>query len=157
MNLAVAVPLTDTRSSLPVETDKVPAPAGAEDEDDDGDDGDEDEPAAGDGFVVAEAEPGAPGDRKASGAVVPPGIEGEGADPFPARPDGPPRAEDGPEVLTDAPWEDPPAAPADGGPWCDPARTPTAMAPATVTPVALPARTACRWCRRRTTARPRAV
>ena len=81
MNLAVAVPLTDTRSSWPDEIDKVPARAGddaaAEDEE-------EEAPAAGDGLVVAaEDEPSAPGDRKASGAVVPSGAEAEGADPFP--------------------------------------------------------------------------
>jgi hypothetical protein len=100
----------------------VPALVGSDGVDDDGvdDDGvdDDEEPAADVGFVVAEAEPvapGAPGDRKASGAVVPSGVEAEGADSFPPRPDGPPRAEDGPAVLADAPCVDPPAAPADGG------------------------------------------
>jgi hypothetical protein len=46
----------------------VPALAGTGVWDDDG--WDDDEPAADDEFVVAEAEPGAPGDRKATGAVV---------------------------------------------------------------------------------------
>jgi hypothetical protein len=90
VNLAVAVPLTATRSSLPVDTDKVPTLADdgddgddeADDEDDDEDE-DEDEAAPGDGLVVAEAEPSAPGDRKASGAVVPSGVEAEGVGPFP--------------------------------------------------------------------------
>jgi hypothetical protein len=92
VNFPVAVPLTATRSSWPVETDKVPALAGSDGVDDDGvdDDGvdDDEEPAVDVGFVVAEAEPvapGAPGDRKASGAVVPSCVEAEGADPFPPR------------------------------------------------------------------------
>ena len=87
VNLAVAVPLTDTRSSLPVETDKVPAladdaDADADDADDADDEDDAEEPAAGDWLVAAEAEPSAPGDRKASGAVVPSGVA-EGAGPLP--------------------------------------------------------------------------
>jgi hypothetical protein len=75
-----------------VETDKVPALADAWDEDGWDDDGwDDEEPAAGDEFVVAEAEPGAPDDRNASGAVVPFGVEADGVtDPLP--PGGPPRA-----------------------------------------------------------------
>jgi len=51
---------------------------------DDGDDGEDaaEEPVAGDWLVAAEAEPSAPGDRKASGAVVPSAVA-EGAGPLP--------------------------------------------------------------------------
>jgi hypothetical protein len=59
VNVPVAMPLTDTRSSWPGETDKVPAPAdvGEDGLDDDGDDDnvDDNEPPADEGFVVAKA------------------------------------------------------------------------------------------------------
>ena len=97
---------------------------------------------------MAEAGPGAPDDRKATGEVVPSGVETAGVVPFPPRPDGPPRAWGGLAVLMDAPWVDPPAAP-DDGPWCGPAMTPIAMAPAAMTAVAVPATMACGWCRMR--------
>jgi hypothetical protein len=63
----------------------VPALAGAvvDVADDGDDDDDDDEPAVDGGFVVAEAAPGAPFDRKASGAVVPPGVEAGGVAPVP--------------------------------------------------------------------------
>jgi hypothetical protein len=134
VNVPDAMPLTDTRPSWPVETDKVPAPAdvGEDGLDDDGDDDDvddvDDEPPADDGFVLAGANPGAPDERKASGAVVASGVEVAGGGPYPPRPDGPPRAGGGLAVLMDAPCVDPPAAPGDG-PWCGPAMIPTAMAP----------------------------
>src|SRR5208282_5152703 len=118
------------------------------DDDDAGDDRVDDEPADGDEFVVAEAEPGAPGDRKATGEVVPPGVETEGAVPFRPRPDGPPRSWGGLAVLTDAPCDDPPAAP-DDGLWCSPAMIPAAMTPAAMTAVAVPVSRACGWCRTR--------
>jgi len=143
------MPLTDTRSSWPVETDKVPAPAdvgeGGLDDDGDDDNVDDNEPPADEGFVVAKANPGAPGDRTASGAVMASGVEAAGAGPFPPRPDGPPRAWGGLVVLMDAPCVDPPTAP-DDGPWCGPAMIPTAMAAAAMTTVAVPASRACRWC-----------
>ena len=111
VKLPVAVPLTDTRSSWPVETDNVPAPGGGADE----------VPAAGVGFVAA-AELGAPGDRKATGAVVPLRVYVGGASPcpplppsrlIPLLPEGPPRAGAGFLVLTGV---DPPAGPAAGWP-----------------------------------------
>ena len=80
---------------------------------------------------------------------MPSGAEAEGAGPFRPRPDGPPRAEDGLAVLPDAPCVDWPAAPAGGGLWCDPTMTPIAMTPATTTDAAVPASTACEWCRTR--------
>ena len=98
--------------------------------------------------MLAEANPGGPGDRKASGAVVASGVEVAGGGPYPLRPDGPPRAWGGLAVLMDAPCVDPPAA-LDDGPWCGPAMIPTAMAPAAITTVAAPATRACGWCRTR--------
>ena len=50
--------------------------------------------------------------------------------------------EDGLAVLTDPPCVDPPAAPAGGGLWCDPAMTATAMTPTAMTDAAVPASTA---------------
>jgi hypothetical protein len=118
VNVPVEVPLTDTRSSWPVETDNVPVLA--EDDEPDGDepDGEDEEPVADVGLALPWA-PGVAGDRKALGAVVPAAVDAEGAEPFapfPPWPDGPPRADDGLLVPTDAPCADPPAAPAEGGP-----------------------------------------
>ena len=117
VNGPVEVPLTDTRSSWPVETDEVPALA----EDDDEPDGNDEEPTVGVGLALA-AEPGVPGVRKALGALVPPDVNTEGAEPFPPFPpfppwpDGPPRADDGLLAAADAPCVDPPTAPEEGGP-----------------------------------------
>jgi hypothetical protein len=63
-----------------VETDKVPALADA------GDVAGADEPVVGVGFVAEAAEPDVRGDRKACGALVPPGIDVAGVSPFPPFP-----------------------------------------------------------------------
>ena len=77
MNFPIAVPFTDTRSSRPVETDNVPGFGG---------DGADEELAAGDvGLVpVAGEDVKAPGeDCKATGVVVTPPGEADGAEPLP--------------------------------------------------------------------------
>jgi hypothetical protein len=121
VNVPVAVPLTDTSLSRPVDADKVPALADADvDVVVDGVVGVapavDGEPVVDVEFVVdAEfvvAEPSSPGDLKASGAVVSSGVEADGAAPVPPRPGGPPRAWD---RLAGAPCVEAPTAPADDG------------------------------------------
>ena len=103
----------------------------------------------------------APGDDgRATGVVVTPPGEADGASPCPVAPaprllplmpppplwpEGPPRA--GPGPLTGALCVAPPAGLADGEPRCGPEMTPTTMAAATTTRLAAPATMACGWCR----------
>ena len=115
---------------------------------------------AGAGLVLVAGDVDAPGEDRATGVVVTPPGEADGASPCPAvpvprllplmpppllRPEGPPCA--GPGPLADALCVDPPAGLADDGPWCGPEITPTTMAAAITTRLAAPATMACGWCR----------